>query len=131
MTVSTVKERFECDVERVWNTVTSLENYSWRSGLSEIKVVNENKFIEYAENGYATTFTVTKCEPYKLWEFDLENDNMEGHWIGRFSQEDGYTELELTEDVTAKKLVMKPFVKSYLKVQQSVYIDDLKKALGL
>lgn len=34
-----------------------------------------------------------------------------------------------TEDVTAKTAVMKPFVKGYLKKQQSLYIDDLKTAV--
>ncbi|MCH5281969.1 MAG: polyketide cyclase, partial [Lachnospiraceae bacterium] len=65
------------------------------------------------------------------WEFDMENDNMKGHWIGVFTQKDGQTEIDFTEDVIAKKVFMKPFVKSYLKKQQSQYISDLKKELSL
>ena len=38
--------------------------------------------------------------------------------------------LEFTEAVTAKKLVMKPFVGMYLKKQQAKYIQDLREALG-
>lgn len=34
------------------------------------------------------------------------------------------------EEVDAKKLLMKPFLKPYLKKQQAQYIADLKKALG-
>lgn len=70
-------------------------------------------------------------EPYRRWEFDLENGNIKGHWTGLFTQEDGHTRLELTEDVTAKKFFMRPFVKAYLKKQQGQYVADLKRALGV
>lgn len=42
-------------------------------------------------------------------------NNIKGHWTGIFTQKDGQTEIEFTEDVTAKKLIMKPFIKAYLK----------------
>ncbi len=59
----------------------------------------------------------------------MENSNMKGHWIGVFSQNNDQTCVEFTETVTVKKLVMKPFVKAYLKKQQNKYISDLEKAL--
>ena len=59
----------------------------------------------------------------------MENDNMKGHWIGIFHSDGGRTEIAFTEEVTAKKVVMKPFVKAYLKKQQAQYVKDLKKAL--
>ncbi|MCM1124842.1 MAG: SRPBCC family protein [Lachnospiraceae bacterium] len=131
MTVSNRKVTFPCNIQKVWEVVTSLQDYSWRSDLSKIEVINENQFVEYTKKGYATTFTVTVREPYKRWEFDMENDNMKGHWTGVFLSGDGQTEMELTEEVTAKKILMKPFVKAYLKKQQALYISDLKKALHL
>ena len=129
MAVANIKATFQSDLQRTWDTVTSLEEYAWRSDLSKIEIVDENRFIEYTKEGYATTFTVTKKEPYKRWEFDMENDNIKGHWTGVFTQKDGQTEIEFTEDIAAKKFFMKPFVKLYLKKQQSQYISDLKKAL--
>ena len=131
MAISNMKATFECEVKKVWETVTSLEKYTWRSDLSKIEVLNDKQFIEYTNEGYATTFTITVMEPFKRWEFDMENDNMKGHWIGVFTQKDGQTEIDFTEDVIAKKVFMKPFVKSYLKKQQSQYISDLKKELSL
>ena len=131
MAISNMKVTFECDIKKVWETVTSLEKYAWRSDLSKIEVLNDKQFIEYTNEGYATTFTITVMEPFKRWEFDMENDNMKGHWIGVFTQKDGQTEIDFTEDVIAKKVFMKPFVKSYLKKQQSQYISDLKKELSL
>ena len=54
---------------------------------------------------------------------------MKGHWTGEFSYKDGLTLIEFTENVTVKKLIMKPFVKMYLKKQQAKYIKDLRNAL--
>ncbi len=129
MAISNIKAIFQDNIQKVWDIVTSLENYQWRSDLSRIEVVSEKQFIEYTKDGYATTFTITVTEPCKRWEFDLENSNMKGHWIGVFTARDGQTEIDFTEDVTAKKLMMKPFVKGFLKKQQELYVSDLRKAL--
>ena len=129
MAVSTIKVTFPCDVKKVWETVTSLEKYTWRSDLSKIEILNDKQFVEYTKDGYATAFTITVMELYRRWEFDIENDNIKGHWTGVFIQKGGQTEIEFTEDVTAKKFIMKPFVKAYLRKQQSQYVSDLKKAL--
>lgn len=127
MAVSNMKAQFPCDVQKVWGIVTSLENYAWRSDLDRIECVGERQFIEYTKDGYATTFTVTKQIPCECWEFDMENENIKGHWVGIFSQKDGYTEIDFTEDVSAKRMVLKPFVNAYLKRQQAQYVEDLKR----
>lgn len=129
MAVSKIKAIFQSDIQRVWDVVTSLENYSWRSDLSKVEIISKNQFIEYTKDGYPTTFTITKAEPYRRWEFDIENSNMNGHWTGIFTEKEDGTEIEFIEEVTAKKIIMKPFVKSYLKKQQELYISDLRKAL--
>ena len=130
MAISNMKAILQCDVKIVWDIVTSLENYAWRSDLSKIEILNEKQFIEYTKDGVATTFTITATEPLERWEFDMENDNIRGHWVGVFSQKDGMTEIDFSEDVTAKKFFMKPFVRSFLKKQQTQYISDLQKALS-
>lgn len=129
MASSNIKALFQSDIKKVWDTVTSLEHYQWRSDLSSITILNDTQFVEYTKDGFATTFTITASEPCRRWEFDIENDNMKGHWTGIFSEKGGQTELDFTEEITAKKLVMKPFVKVYLKKQQKQYISDLEKAL--
>ncbi len=125
-----IKATFKCEVQKVWDIVTSLSEYSWRSDLSKIEIVNENQFIEYTSDGYATTFTITSNKPYQRWEFDMENDNIKGHWTGVFSENNKETHVDFTEDVTAKKIFMKPFIKQYLKNQQSQFIADLYKAVS-
>ena len=129
MAISKINAVFTVNIQKVWEVVTSLENYQWRSDLSRIEIINEKQFVEYTKEGFPTTFTITATEIYKRWEFDMENSNMYGHWIGTFCETNGKSEVVFTEDVTAKKWFMKPFVKSFLKKQQSQYIADLKKAL--
>lgn len=129
MAISNVKATFSCDIKTVWDIVTSLNEYSWRSDLSKIVCLNETQFIEYTKDGFETTFTMTCKEECKRWEFDMENVNMKGHWTGVFSFHDTLTTIDFTETVTAKKIFMKPFVGIYLKKRQATYIRDLRKAL--
>ena len=128
MTVSNMKTTLKSNIKDVWEIVTSLENYAWRSDISRIEIVNEKQFVEYTKDDYPTTFKITVKEPYR-YEFDMDNSNMSGHWTGIFNQLADGVEIDFTEDVTAKKVFMKPFVKGYLKKQQETYVNDLKKAL--
>lgn len=132
MAVSKIRAEFACDVRKVWDIVTSLDEYSWRSDLGKIEILEAGrKFAEYTKDGYVTEFTITAFKPYKRYEFDMENGNMKGHWIGIFSGTDERTVIEFTEDVTAKKILMRPFVKGYLKRQQGRYVEDLKIKLEM
>ena len=131
MTTSNIKALINSDIHKVWKVVLNVEKYkSWRRDLSKTEIINEKQFIEYTNGDYATRFTVTVVEPYKRWEFDMENSNMKGHWTGNFTSKGNQTEIDFTEDVQAKKWFMKPFVKSYLKKQQKQFVEDLKKSLS-
>ena len=130
MTISNIKDSIDSNIHKVWETVLAVDKYTqWRSDLSKTEVINEEQFIDYTKNGYPTTFTITVVEPHKRWEFDMENSNMKGYWIGIFTSIDDKTEIDFTEQVTAKKFYMKPFVKSYLKKQQTQFVMDLKRIL--
>lgn len=130
MTTSNIKEIIDSDIRRVWETILSVEKYSqWRSDLSKTEVINEKQFVEYTKDGFPTIFTITVLEPYKRWEFDIENSNIKGHWIGVFTPKGNKTQIDFTECVTVKKIIMRLFVKLYLRKQQSRFIMDLKKAL--
>ena len=131
MVTSNIKDIINSDIYKVWETILDIDKYSiWRSDLSKTEIVNENKFIEYTKNGYITTFTVTVIEPYKRWEFDIENSNLKGHWTGIFTSKGTETQINFTENIIVKKWFMKPFIKSYLKKQQMQFILDLKRVLS-
>lgn len=129
MAVSNIKAELSADIEKVWEIITSFDS-AWRSDLSGIERIDEKNFVETDKSGFKTRFTITAFEPYSLYEFDIENDNISGHWTGRLSFENGMTIIDFTEDVTPKKAIMRPFVKGYLKKQQTAYLRDLRKALG-
>lgn len=130
MAIANVKVTLNKDIKTVWDMVTSLDNYAWRSDLSKIEVLEAGKkFIEYTKEGFATTFTITVFDSMKRYEFDMENNNMCGHWTGFFSKTGNKTEIYFTENISPKKWIMKPFVGIYLKKQQAAYISDLRKAL--
>lgn len=129
MAFSNIKAVLQSDIQTVWNVVTSVESYTWRSDLSKTEILSEKQFVEYTKDGFATFFTITVTEPYKRWEFDMENENMKGHWTGIFTQKGEQTEIDFSEEIIPKKFFMKPFIKSYMKKQQTKFIEDLKKAL--
>ena len=129
MATSRVTEYFLCPVEQVWQTITDLTNTAWRSDLAQVEILDEIHFVEHAKSGYATTFTVTAWEPRRRRAFTMENSNMSGSWEGIFEAAEGGTRLHFTETVNAKHWWMRPFVPSYLKRQQKVYLDDLRKEL--
>ena len=131
MAISTITVTIPERIEKVWNVVVSLEDYAWRSDLSKIEVLEEGcKFVEVSKDGYRTTFTITEFDYLKRYEFDIVNDNMIGHWSGIFSTDESGTKLIFSEDVTAKKLIMKPLIGLYLKKQQHAYMEDLKKVFN-
>lgn len=85
MAIANISAIINNDIHKVWDIVLAIDKYStWRSDLSKTEVINDKKFVEHTKDGYATTFNVTMVEPYKRWEFDIENSNMKGHWIGAF-----------------------------------------------
>ena len=129
MPVSRVHAVLPAPVQSVWEIVTSLENYAWRSDVKRIEIIGEKQFVEYTAHGFATLFTVVVQEPCRRWEFDMENDNISGRWIGLFTPQGGQTEIDFTENVVARKFFLKPFVKFYLKKQQARYLSDLRRAI--
>ena len=126
---SNIKATFPCDLQSVWQVVTSLTDYSWRSDVEKIEVISDTQFVEMTKSGYKTTFTVTRQEPCCRWEFDMENDNMKGHWVGVFCGNEKNATIDFTERIEPRKWFMIPFVKIYLKYRQAKYVRDLRNVL--
>lgn len=72
MVTSNIKATFPTTIENIWEIVTSLTNYSWRSDITKIEIINDIQFREYSKTGFATTFTVTVCKPFERWEFSVK-----------------------------------------------------------
>ena len=130
MAISNMKALIPGELHLVWDFILDVENYTaWRSDLSKTEVISDKQFIEYTKDGCPTIFTVTFVDSYRRWEFDMENDRMKGHWIGVFADKGNKTEIDFTERVEAKKWLLKPFVKAYLRKQQTQFVADIREAL--
>ena len=130
MATSNMKVTILCPIEIVWDTVTNLNDFSWRSDLKAVKIIDEHNFIEIAKNGIETYFRITECIKYQSWIFEIDNKNIKGTWIGKFYSKGDKTILDFTENVVSKKIILKPFISLYLKRQQRIYFKDLKVKLN-
>ncbi len=45
--VSNIKADFKCETDILWNKITSLSDYKWRSDINYIEVLDKHHFIEY------------------------------------------------------------------------------------
>ena len=130
MVISIIKNQFHCDKVKLWDVITDNYNYSWRSDLSKIDIIDEKHFIEYGKNNFPTYFTITAKEKLKEYKFNLENANLKWKWIGIFKElPNGNIELDFTEEIEVKNFIMKLLAKFYLKSQQKKYMKDLEKEL--
>lgn len=46
MARSNIKAVFENDVQTVWNVITDVKNYIWRTDLSKTEIISDKQFIE-------------------------------------------------------------------------------------
>ena len=131
MIKSNIKKEFDCDKNKLWDIITDNANFTWRSDLSKIEIIDETHFIEYTKNNFPTYFTITAKEKLKEYKFDLENDNIKGKWVGTFKElPNGNIELDFTEEIEVNNLIIKLLAKSYLKRQQKRYMRDLEKEIN-
>ncbi len=126
-----IKKKLLCDKNKLWDIITDNTNYSWRSDLSKIEIIDDIHFIEYTKNNFPTHFTITSKSKLKEYKFDLENTNLKGRWIGKFTElPNSIIEVNFTEEVEVSNSIMKLLAKLYIKSQQKRYIRDLEKELN-
>ncbi len=115
MTIANIKVTLLCPIEKVWGKVTDLNDFVWRSDLTNIKIIDENTFVEISKDGIETYFKVTECIKNQSWSFEIENENIKGTWTGKFYSHGDKTTLDFTENIVSKKIIFKPFVGPYLR----------------
>lgn len=131
MIKSSIKKELNCSIEKIWKIVTDNTQYTWRSDVSKIEIVDDQHFIEYSKNNFPTYFTITKKEEYKEYSFAIENANIKGKWVGKFTTlKSEKVSIDFIEEIEVKGFIMKLFAKSYIRKQQKRYIKDLEKILS-
>ncbi|MDO5516696.1 MAG: hypothetical protein Q4F66_04025 [Clostridium sp.] len=131
---SEISAQFNSDIKKVWNTVTNNEDYSWRSDIEKIEILDHgDAFVEHSKNNIKTTFYITKKVKYDSYEFKMENKNFFGTWKGCFMEtKDGGTKIIFTEEIFMKNLIMRVLSHLFMNPSkmQSSYINDLRIKLG-
>ncbi|MCR2032428.1 hypothetical protein [Anaerofustis stercorihominis] len=124
---------FKSDINTVWDVMTNNKDFSWRSDLDRIEILDKENFVEYTKDGFSTSFKITAKEKPHLYKFDMENKNFKGKWIGEFREtEDGGCEITFIEEIYIKSKVMEILSHLFmnLKKMQDTYVRDLKVKLG-
>lgn len=78
MAIANIKVILLCPIEKIWNKITDLNDFVWRSDFKNIRIIDENKFVEISKDGIETYFEVTECIQNQCWSFEIENQNIKG-----------------------------------------------------
>lgn len=62
MAVANIKVTLNCPIEKVWDKVTDLRDFSWRSDIKDIKIIDDKNFVEITKDGIETNFKVRKFQ---------------------------------------------------------------------
>lgn len=126
------KAEFDTDISIVWSIITDNTNHEWRKDIQSIEVMDDTNFIETDIKGYQVHFTIIEKEVNKNNKFKINGENISGIWTGIFkSTGENKTEVRFIEDVSTNNIIMKLFLKSYLKKQQDNYIKYLREYILL
>lgn len=69
---------------QIWQVVTDLTNWQWRSDLSDCTITGEHGFIETPKKGKPVRFRITRLEQSYIWEFHMDSPTLTGTWQGTF-----------------------------------------------
>lgn len=117
------------DIERVWDVVTSLDEWQWRSDLENIEKIDDTTFVEHSTDDISTIFKIDEVQTHKRYSFRLSNENIKGHWYGTFKACEQGCEVCFVEELEALNGLAKLMLPMYVKKQQKAYLKDLKRAL--
>lgn len=56
MAIANIKVILLCPIEKIWNKITDLNDFVWRSDFRNIRIIDENKFVEISKDGIETYF---------------------------------------------------------------------------
>ena len=132
MRESNILANLKSSPRNIWEIIINNEDYFWRSDLEKIEIVDETKFIEYHKSGNKTVFIVVDKIPYEEYRLNIFHDKFTGERILRLEEEKDGTTLELSEkiEMNDKLTELLSYMSMNIKMEQKIYIRDLKKKLG-
>lgn len=121
--------RVPCPVELVWQVATDLEHTAWRTDLREIKVLDEEHYLEIGSDGVTSSITVTAKEPYSRYALQVEGRAAFGSRELRLREESGQTVMTLSGEVMGRSALINLMERLYLKKFTREYLRDLNNEL--
>ena len=129
MIKSSTTTRLPYPTELVWDLVTSLTDWSWRSDITGCRAVGPAAFEETAGRGEPTAFAIVDKVPCARYAFTMENSAMTGRWEGLFASDGEGTALTFTQEVEVKRPLQRLAAPAYLRRRQRRYLRDLEAYL--
>jgi hypothetical protein len=132
--VSEKEKIFDYNVINIWNIVINNSDYKWRTGIKQIKLLENDNWIEYysdKEQNF-TKFTLVKKDEYTLYSFKMENKRFHGNWSGKFINiNDKQTKCIFKETIYIRNPIIKILAKIFWNLEkiQEQYFTDLEKKL--
>lgn len=124
---------FQSDIETIWNIITDVSDYAWRSDWRKVTGSEDpNQFTVYSKDGNHSEFTIICRKPYNHYEFTMENDVMTGRWVGNLSTlPEGGTRMDIHETIDMKNRYWGFLSHLFLNMKKThqIYIRDLKEKL--
>lgn len=119
-------------LRHVWEVMTDLTQYAWRSDIKRIETVDALTFREIYPNGNETMFTITEKKQNSLYAFHMENKRFSRGLVRAAAESCGW---RLFASSGGKDRNHHPVMRLVagiawdLKKLQKLYIDDLTKEL--
>ncbi|QMV84470.1 SRPBCC family protein [Corynebacterium hindlerae] len=129
--VVTWEEQLPYTPHQIWQVITDLTNWKWRSDLADCELIDEHRFIEIPKKGKPIRFRTTCFEPPHIWEFQMDSPTLVGTWQGILEPTGrGSCQVRFVEDVHLRnKLLPKWIAKRFLVAYQTQYSRDLRAEL--
>lgn len=132
--IAETRVEFAAAPSEVWQIVTNLQDYAWRSDLQSLTVVEDGKaFVETNHRGLATMLRITELSPYRRYALSLENRRFTGDWLGVFREKvGGGVTLQLRLRVRVRNPLLRVLAVFFwnLRKYQAAYLADLQRAVA-
>lgn len=132
----TRQTRYNASKETVYNIVTNNEDFTYRTGIKEIRILKkEGEKEEWEEIGYNGTiinFRTREKKPFSFYSFDMKNDVFTGYWTASFEETaNGGTLFTATEHIRIKNPYLKVFSYPFFNIGKFMenYQTDLRARL--
>lgn len=124
---------FNAPPKAVYAIVTDNTDYSYRSGVREIKIVEKNGDLEtwdeVADLGAVVRFKTRLKEPPSRYEFDFWGMGFSGHGVATFEAAAGdRTLLAATETIRVPSPLLRPVFRIFFNTGK--YMEDYQADLG-